>query len=160
MIKDSIPRRSLWVEQRRSMPVQFLATFDAPSMQTNCDRRVHTTVPGQALLLMNGDFAVGQARKMADAALTAAGGLAIADEAAVAAEAAALAPAVVAAWRRAYGRSPESDETTDAADFLAEELTLLRAAAPDIAAPAERRARALANLCQQLLSSNEFLHVD
>jgi len=160
VIKDSLPRRSLWVEQRRSMPVQFLATFDAPSMQTNCDRRIQATVPGQALLLMNGDFALGQARKLADAALATAGGLDVADESAAAAEALALAPAVVAAWRRAYGRSPESDESADATSFLADELTLLRGAAPEIAAPAERRARALANLCQQLLSSNEFLHVD
>jgi hypothetical protein len=160
VIKDGIPRRSLWVEQRRSMPVQFLATFDAPTMQTNCDRRVHATVAGQALLLMNGDFTLGQARKMADAALATAGGIGVADDAAAAAEALALAPAVVAAWRRAYGRPPDADEAGDAAAFLTDELTILRGLAPEIAAPAERRSRALANLCQQLLSSNEFLHVD
>jgi hypothetical protein len=160
VIKDALPRRSLWVEQRRSMPVQFLATFDAPTMQTNCDRRVHATVAGQALLLMNGDFTLGQARKMADAALATAGGIGVADDAAAAAEALALAPAVVAAWRRAYGRPPDADEAGDAAAFLTDELTILRGLAPEIAAPAERRSRALANLCQQLLSSNEFLHVD
>jgi mono/diheme cytochrome c family protein len=159
VVKDSSPRRSLWIEQRRSMPVQFLATFDAPTMQTNCDRRIHATAAGQALLLMNGDFALAQARRMADAALAAAG-TQIPDDAPVDAEAQALAPAVTVAWRRAYGRSPEADEAADANGFLADELTILRGAAAEIAAPAERRARALANLCQQLLSSNEFLHVD
>jgi mono/diheme cytochrome c family protein len=159
VVKDSIPRRSLWVEQRRSMPVQFLATFDAPTMQTNCDRRIHATAAGQALLLMNGDFALAQARRMADAALAAAG-TPIADDAPVDAEAQGLAPAVTFAWRRAYGRSPAAEEAADANGFLADELTILRGAAAEIAAPTERRARALANLCQQLLSSNEFLHVD
>jgi hypothetical protein len=97
---------------------------------------------------------------MADAALATAGGIGVADDAAAAAEALALAPAVVAAWRRAYGRPPDADEAGDAAAFLTDELTILRGLAPEIAAPAERRSRALANLCQQLLSSNEFLHVD
>ena len=76
------------------------------------------------------------------------------------AEAQALAPAITLAWRRAYGRSPDPDEAAETIGFLADELTILRGAAAEIAAPAERRARALANLCQQLLASNEFLHVD
>jgi len=159
VVKDSIPRRSLWLEQRRSMPMQFLATFDAPTMQTNCDRRVHATSAGQALLLMNGDFALTQARRMADAALVAAGA-SIADDTPADAEAQALAPAVILAWRRAYGRSPDADEAAETLGFLTDELTILRGAAAEIEAPAERRARALANLCQQLLASNEFLHVD
>jgi len=159
VVKDSIPRRSLWLEQRRSMPMQFLATFDAPTMQTNCDRRIHATAAGQALLLMNGDFALTQARRMADAVLAAAGA-SIADDTPADAEAQALAPAVTLAWRRAYGRSPEADEAAENIGFLTDELTILRGAAAEIAAPAERRARAMANLCQQLLSSNEFLHVD
>ena len=63
-------------------------------------------------------------------------------------------------WRRAYGRSPDADEAAETLGFLTDELTILRGAAAEIAAPAERRARAMANLCQQLLSSNEFLHDD
>ena len=159
VVKDSIPRRSLWLEQRRSMPMQFLATFDAPTMQTNCDRRIHATAAGQALLLMNGDFALTQARRMADAVLAAAG-VSIADDMPADAEAQALAPAVTLVWRRAYGRSPDAEEAAETLEFLTDELTILRGAAAEIAAPAERRARAMANLCQQLLSSNEFLHVD
>jgi hypothetical protein len=159
VVKDSIPRRSLWLEQRRSMPMQFLATFDAPTMQTNCDRRIHATAAGQALLLMNGDFALTQSRRMADTALAAAGA-SIADDAPADAEAQALAPAVTLVWRRAYGRSPDAEEAAETLGFLTDELTILRGAAAEIAAPAERRARAMANLCQQLLSSNEFLHVD
>jgi hypothetical protein len=159
IVKDSVPRRSLWLEQRRSMPMQFLATFDAPTMQTNCDRRIHATAAGQALLLMNGDFALTQSRRMADAVLAAAGA-SIADDAPADAEAQALAPAVTLVWRRAYGRSPDTEEAAETLEFLTDELTILRGAAAEIAAPAERRARAMANLCQQLLSSNEFLHVD
>ena len=160
VVKDALPRRSLWLQQRRSMPVQFLATFDAPSMQTNCDRRVHSTVAGQALLLMNGDFVLRQSRMMADRTIADAGSLTVADDAPPADEAAALALALQLAWRRAFDRAPDSTEQIAAGTFLADELTILRGAAPEIAAPSERRARAMANLCQQLLSSNEFLYVD
>ncbi len=160
VVKDSLPRRSLWLQQRRSMPVQFLATFDAPSMQTNCDRRTHSTVAGQALLLMNSDFVLRQARSMADTTIAEAGSQAVADDAPPADEAIALASAVHRAWRRAFNRAPDEEEQAASATFLTDELTILRGGAPEIATPAERRSRAMANLCQQLLSSNEFLYVD
>jgi len=97
---------------------------------------------------------------MADSTIATAGSLTVADDAPPADEAAALAPALQLAWRRAFDRAPDSTEQAAAGTFLADELTILRGAAPEIAAPAERRARAMANLCQQLLSSNEFLYVD
>ena len=54
-------------------------------------------------------------------------------------------------------REAEADVS---AAFLADEIALLRGRPGDEGAPATARGRALANLCQQLLSSNEFLHVD
>ncbi len=33
------PRRSVYLEMRRSKPISFLATFDAPAMVVNCERR-------------------------------------------------------------------------------------------------------------------------
>ncbi len=163
VIKDGKPRRSVYVEQRRSMPVQFLATFDAPQMQTNCDRRISSTVAGQALLLMNGEFAIAQARLLADAAIAEAGvGVFVPETTGPGSESQALSPAVIRIWQRAYSRPPAADEMAEAVAFLADELALLRTTHPadDAAAVRERGTRAIANLCQQLLCSNEFLYVD
>ncbi len=160
VVKDGSPRRSLWLEQRRSKPLQFLASFDAPVMQTNCDRRTPSTVAGQGLLLMNGDFLLSQARRLAEKALAEAGPPAIADDAGPGTEAELLAGAVERAWRSTLVRVPDEAERAAAAAFLADELAILAAKGGELAAPAERRIRALANLCQQLLSSNEFLYVD
>ncbi len=59
-------RRSLYLQVRRSQPVAFLQAFDAPIMETNCDRRVHSTVAPQSLMLLNSQFLLDQARLMAD----------------------------------------------------------------------------------------------
>ena len=158
------PRRSIYVEQRRSMPVAFLAAFDAPVMETNCVRRPSSTGAGQALVLMNGPFALEQARLLAEKALAAAPVPPEADALGPGSAAAALEPAVDQAWRRALSRSPTAEERRTAVAFLADQLAILRPADPvpgrEPAAPAAARAEALANLCQQLLACNEFLYVD
>ncbi len=158
------PRRSVYVEQRRSMPVAFLAAFDAPVMETNCDRRAASTVAGQALVLMNGPFALEQARLLAEKALATAPVPADTDSRGPGSAAAAMEPAVEESWRRALCRAPDALERREALAFLADELAILRPADPlpgrDPPTPAAARAEALANLCQQLLSSNEFLYVD
>lgn len=59
------PRRSIYLEVRRSKPVSFLTAFDAPVMETNCERRSSSTVAPQSLMLMNSDFILQQAAKMA-----------------------------------------------------------------------------------------------
>lgn len=66
VVEGETPRRSIYIQQRRSQPVSFLTTFDAPVMETNCERRVSSTVAGQALLLMNNSFVVSQSERLAD----------------------------------------------------------------------------------------------
>ncbi len=61
-------RRSLYVMQRRTQPVALMQAFDAPVMQTNCEVRSSSTVATQSLMLMNGEFWLGQAGKLADRA--------------------------------------------------------------------------------------------
>ncbi|WP_435019937.1 PSD1 and planctomycete cytochrome C domain-containing protein [Tundrisphaera sp. TA3] len=58
-------RRGLYVEVRRTRPDSLLAAFDLPAMAVNCDRRMPSTSAPQSLMLMNGDFALGQAKAMA-----------------------------------------------------------------------------------------------
>jgi hypothetical protein len=58
------------------------------------------------------------------------------------------------AWREAYQRAATVAEIEIASRFLVAQMEQLRANIADF------ELAALTNLCQQLLSSNEFLHVD
>src|SRR5207248_2459607 len=62
---DDRPRRSLYLQQRRTRPVAFLSAFDAPAGELNCDRRAPSTAAPQALMLMNGDLIRKQAEHFA-----------------------------------------------------------------------------------------------
>ncbi|MBS0207194.1 MAG: PSD1 domain-containing protein [Planctomycetes bacterium] len=64
-VKDDLPRRSIYIQDRRSKPVSLLAAFDAPVMTVNCERRPSSTVAPQSLMLMNGDFLLAQADHLA-----------------------------------------------------------------------------------------------
>ena len=68
-----------------------------------------------------------------------------------------LAPAqVVSAWQLAYGRPPSNEELTAALEFLAGQVAYLK----QTTAPADPLLDALTNLCQTLMSSNEFLYME
>jgi hypothetical protein len=80
---DSSGRRSVYVQVRRSQPLAMLAAFDAPVMELNCTGRAVTNSAPQALLMMNSQFALAGAEKLADAALrraVARGGFASAED--------------------------------------------------------------------------------
>ena len=47
-------RRSIYIFQRRSLPLPMMAAFDATVFSESCDRRSSTTTPLQALSMMNG----------------------------------------------------------------------------------------------------------
>ena len=59
-------RRSLYIQVRRSRPVALMQAFDAPVMETNCENRPSSTVATQSLMLLNGDFILQMAGKLAD----------------------------------------------------------------------------------------------
>lgn len=148
-------RRSVYVEVRRSRPLAFLNTFDAPVMEVNCERRANSTVAPQALMLMNSDFTLQQARLFAARLRRDAGPLREAQ--------------VERAWRLVYGRAPSRDEFHSALKFLDQQVAQINtiaiasvppAAKADAPAPVPPEEQALRSLCQTLLSSNEFLYLD
>mgnify|MGYP002386574936 CR=1 FL=1 len=141
-VPDDKPRRSVYLQVRRSKPVAFLAAFDAPGAELNCDRRASTTTAPQSLMLLNSDFVRQQARHLAVRVKAEAGSGAAPDRLAE------------TAWRLAYLRPPAAEERRLGAAFLTAQTAALaaRSKEPDLAA--------LTNLCQQLLASNEFLYVD
>ncbi len=58
-------RRSIYLYVKRNFPLPMLSTFDAPDTSLSCSRRDNTTVAPQALTLMNGEFMVQQAKRLA-----------------------------------------------------------------------------------------------
>ena len=54
--EEDARRRSVYVFQRRSLPLPMMASFDAIVFSESCERRINTTTPLQALTMMNGDL--------------------------------------------------------------------------------------------------------
>ncbi len=52
--EEDARRRSVYIFQRRSLPLPMMASFDAPVFNEPCERRSVTTTPLQALSMMNG----------------------------------------------------------------------------------------------------------
>jgi hypothetical protein len=154
-------RRSVYVQVRRSRPLAMMHTFDAPVMEVNCERRQTSTVASQSLMLMNSQFILDQAARFAQR---------LQKEAPEDG-----ASQVGRAWLLAFSRSPTEPELADALAFLARQLDHLKTTAAKEAAEAKDvkqdekakpvvkpapQLQALTNLCQALLSANEFLYVD
>jgi len=130
-------RRSVYIFAKRGLLPPLLTTFDLPDTTLpNCRRDV-TTVPTQALALLNNPFAHEQSAALA-------GRIGTRVEAKARVE---------AAWRMALGRNPSPDELSAGLKHLETQAKLLAAAGD----PARE---ALASLCHVLLNTNEFIHVD
>ena len=135
-------RRSIYLQVRRTTPVSLLATFDFPTMAVNCDRRVPTTSATQSLVLMNSDFILSHAGRLARRVrdLTPAGSKS--DQ---------FARQAACAWKIVYQRTITPDEISWVSEYGSRQFAT---PGPD------RELALLTNLCQQLLISNEFLYVD
>lgn len=132
-VKADTPRRGLYVKRMRNSPDPLLHAFDTANGLTSIPKRSETTTPLQALLLLNGDFALGRAQQFA-ARLKAREGTTPADV---------LADAFVLTW----GRKPSEVELARAVAFVVNN---------DGALANDR----LVDFCHVLFNSNEFLYVD
>jgi hypothetical protein len=54
--EEDARRRSVYIFQRRSLPLPMMAAFDALPFAESCERRSSTTTPLQALSMMNGNL--------------------------------------------------------------------------------------------------------
>jgi hypothetical protein len=126
-------RRSIYVQVRRSRMLTMFETFDAPTLEPNCEIRNASTVTPQALLLMNNGFVIEEAAAFAARVRREAGDDPRAQ--------------VTRAWRLAFAAEPDAAE-------IAEAIKVVAGAKPQAADAG------LAIFCQALLSSNPFLYVD
>jgi Protein of unknown function (DUF1553)/Protein of unknown function (DUF1549)/Planctomycete cytochrome C len=63
--EEDARRRSIYIFQRRSLPLPLMASFDATPFSESCERRSSTTTPLQALGMMNGTLVQEEAEHLA-----------------------------------------------------------------------------------------------
>jgi len=141
-----LPRRTIDCRVVRNLPDALLDAFDAPDGNSTTPRRIATTTPTQALLLLNGGWTLAQAQALA--ARLEHVELPTADNR----------DRIVLAYRLAFGREPEPDELTRAVAFLDRQAELGQATVKRSSGALEQTA--LVDFCHVLLNSNEFLYID
>jgi len=128
-------RRSIYAHVKRSLLLPVLENFDLADTDSSCPVRYSTTVPTQALGMLNGQFAHRQAKVFA---------------ARLAAEHPGdLEARVRRAIRLTTGRAPADDEAK-------RDRALIR----DLEADGHSPAEALTFYCLMLINTNEFLNLD
>ena len=153
-------RRSVYIQVRRSRPLAFLSSFDAPTMELNCERRQNSTVAPQALMLMNSDFALDQAGAFAKR-LSAEGPSSDRGR-------------LKRAWELAFARQPTQEEIAQSEEFLAAQIDQIERQRNNETPNKDNQKKdknstrsklspqlqAWTDLCQALLGANEFLYLD
>ncbi len=104
---DGAGRRSIYVEVRRNFLTPLFLAFDYPLPISTIGVRNRSTVPSQALMLMNNEFVLQQAARWADH-------LSATPEA----------DRIPLMYRQAFGRPPQTAELQEATTFLKDGGTL------------------------------------
>jgi len=173
----AVYRRSVYLQQRRSGPATALATFDLPNMDPNCERRDITTVAPQSLFLLNDEFVIERAKDLAarvikehpedaDAQVRAAWRLTQAREpsAKELADFNRLLADQLEHFAKLKPAKPVADASLKVKPVKVKSTSKKAAPQPTFPTPTattqEARVEALGSLCQVLLATNRFLHVD
>ena len=97
-------RRSLYVFSKRSIRYPLFEAYDQPNLVNTCDRRNRSTIAPQALMLMNNNFVITQAKMFATRLRKEAG-----DD---------TGAQVTRAFQLAFGRLPSQSEKASSIAFL------------------------------------------
>jgi hypothetical protein len=132
--------RSVYLCRLRHAPPPELAAFDLPDGIAVVGARDSTTLPTQALMLLNSNFVVGQSQQLARRVLS---GSMAGDS------------RVMDVFQRTLQRNPTRPEADRALLHVQTVYDVLADRNDD-----ECRLRAWASLCQALMMSNEFRYID
>ena len=148
-------RRSIYLFARRNLRFPILEVFDRPDANRSCSRRSRSTTAPQGLLLLNSEFSLTTARRLAGSVL---------------AEGHDEKQFVVELFRRTLGRPPSPVERQASQEFLDAQSTLVKhqqrghdQLAIPIPGPAgwtADKAAAASQLCLIMFNMNEFLYID
>ena len=139
-VLDDTLRRSIYLRVKRSELLPVMTLFDAPEPTQSIGERSVTTVPTQALSMMNSPFVRQQAEKLAarikpgpDASLT---------------------TSIDQGYQIAYNWLPTEAERSHMLTFIEQQRAAIGPDTP------ETTEKALAEFCQVLLCLNEFVYID
>jgi hypothetical protein len=135
-------RRSVYAYLKRGLLYPMFEVFDQPNPNVTCERRNVTTVPTQALTLLNNEFVLLQSKHFANRVKETAG-----DDAA---------EQVRALYRIALSREPSALELEHNLAFLGEQSSYHGANG----AGADASLTALTDLCDVVLNANEFVYIN
>lgn len=156
-------RRSLYLYSKRGLLSPMMTTFNFSDANQSCAQRDVTTVPTQALVMMNNPFVHARAQRLAKIA---------------AANPEQVQSPIAALWSAVFARTPTAQERRDAEQFLLSQRkrfaqvrsrsnaaesnppNAMVGSDPPVESPRFPAELALASLAQVLLNSNEFLYVD
>ena len=134
-------RRAIYILNRRSFRFPFFEAFDPPNTATSCPVRQTTTVPAQALTLLNNRIVGEQARAMAGRLTRDAGSN--------------VESFVKRAWLVAYSRDANEGELKIAVQFIAgAEAAHKKSGATDA------HATALVEFCMGVMNTTEFIYTN
>jgi len=103
-------RRSIYLFARRNLRYPFFEAFDRPDALSSCPRRDRSTTAPQALYLLNSEFSLAQARRLAGDLIARADG---------------VDGRIALGYRRLLSREPTADELAVAREFLSNEAAAL-----------------------------------
>ena len=132
-------RRSVYSYWKRARKAPMFEVFDQPDTMVSCERRSITTVPTQALTLLNDEFVLLQSKYFA-ARVSREGGDSPAGP-------------IQAAYRIALGRPPTNKELAESQEFVEK-----RRAHHAGKGAAEPMLAALTDFCNVMLNLNEFVY--
>lgn len=136
-VEEKSPRRALYVKSYRNKNDNFLHGFDMANGLKSVPVRDRTTTPTQALLLINGEYALGRAKAMAKR---------------IANNSLDNDDVLRRAFLLAWNRVPGTEDIDRAREFLQVES----GEESQTSIPEEQ----LADFCHVLLNSNQFLYVE
>lgn len=139
-------RRALYLPVDRAALYEMFSTFDYVETANHIEQRPVTTVPNQALYLMNNSAVHEQSRRLIEQLPTTDPTVPLDDVVSV----------VSNLFERLYARQPDAEEIARSIEFLKQTETTL----PDVTDPRERRLQAWSALCRTLIAGNEFIFVE
>ena len=132
---ESANKRAVYIAVKRSIQLPLLAAYDAPQRDATCPTRFATTVPTQALTMLNSERVNTAAKEFA---------------ADLADEYADLDAQIIAAFERALGRAPSVKEKVALLE-LSDDLNKIHAVP---------QSNLLERICLILLNLNETIYLD
>ena len=138
--EPSVPCRSIYLRAKRNQRDALLSTFDLPDGFASVAQRDVTTIPPQALFMMNNSWSLLRAEAFAERLLSYHPGD--------------LNALIRDAYERAFSRPATENERIIALEFLRDGGEVGDAASPFVSKDT------LLDFCHVLLNSNEFIYVD